>query len=52
MATTEKKRVRRLRKSEVKFIRDRLQGLDLEIMEAFVVSEVEAVEYHVAHYPE
>ena len=52
MATTEKKRVRRLRKREVKFIRDRLQGLDLEIMEAFVIREAEAVEYHVARYPE
>ena len=52
MATTGKKKVRGLWKREVKFIRDRLQGLDLEIMTAFVVSEVEAVEYHVAHYPE
>ena len=41
-----------LRKSEVKFIRGHLQELDLEIMEAFVVKEVEAVELHVACYPE
>ena len=52
MATTGKKKVRGLWKRKVKFIRDRLHGLDLEIMTAFVVSEVEAVEYHVAHYPE
>ena len=36
----------------MEFIRDRLQGLDLEIMEVLVVSGVEAVEYHVARYPE
>lgn len=45
-------KTRRLRKSEVKFIRSRLHELDLEIMEAFVVKEVETVELHVACYPE
>ena len=45
-------KTRRLRKSEVKFIRGRLQELDLDIMEAFVVKEVETVELHVACYPE
>ena len=33
-------------------IQGRLQELDLEIMEAFVVKEVETVELHVASYPE
>ena len=41
-----------LQKSEVKFIPHHLQELDLEIMEAFVVKEVEAVQLHVACYPE
>ena len=45
-------KTRRLRKSEVKFIRGRLHELDLEIMEAFVVKKVETVELHVAFYPE
>ena len=43
---------RRLWKSEVKFIRSCLKELDLEITEVFVVKEVEAVELHVACYPE
>ena len=34
------------------FIPHRLQELDLDIMEAFNVKEVEAVELHVACYPE
>ena len=46
------KKARRLLKREVMFIRRRLQGLDLDIMEAFVVKEVEAVEFHVTCYPE
>ena len=40
-----------LQKSEVKFIQHRLQELDLEIMEAFVVKEVEAVQLNIACYP-
>ena len=43
---------RRLLKREVMFISRRLQGLDVNVMEAFVVKEVEAVEFHVACYAE
>jgi len=39
-------------KKEVMFTSCRLQKLDLDVMEAFVVKEVEAVELHVACYPE
>ena len=46
------KKTRRLLKKEVMFISRRLQKLDLDIMEAFVVKEVETLELHVACYPE
>jgi len=49
MATT--KKTRRLLKKEVMFTSRRLQKLDLDVMEACVVKEVEAVESHVACYP-
>ena len=41
---------KRLRKREVEFICKHLQKADLEIMEAFVVKEVERVEYHLICY--
>ena len=50
MATT--KKTRRLLKNEVMFPSRCLQKLDLDVMEAFVVKEMEAVESHVACYPE
>ena len=49
-ATT--KKTRRLLKKEVMFTSRRLQKFDLDVMEAFVVKEMEAVESHVACYPE
>jgi len=52
MATATTKETRRLLKKEVMFTSRRLQKLDLDIMEVFVVKEVEAVESHVACYSE
>ena len=52
MATAATKKTRRLLKKEVMFTSRRLQKLDLDVMEAFVVKDVEAVESHVACYPE
>ena len=46
MAVT--KIIRRLRKGEVRYIRDCLQDLDLEVMGVFVLEEVESAEFHVA----
>ena len=46
MAVT--KSILRLRKGEVRYIRDCLQDLDLEVMGAFVLKEVESAEFHVA----
>ena len=51
MATATTKKTRRLLKKEVMFTPRRLHRLDLDIMEA-CVKEVEAVELHVACYPE
>ena len=51
MATVITKKTRRLLKKEVLFTPHRLHKLDLDIMEA-CVKEVEAVESHVACYPE
>ena len=42
---------KRLRKKEILFIEKRLQQLDLEVMEAFVIKEVENVEEHISIYP-
>ena len=50
-ATASTKKTRRLLKKEVLFTPHRLHKLDLDIMEA-CVKEVEAVESHVACYPE
>ena len=50
MATT--KKTRRLLKKEVMFTSRSLQKLDLDVMEAFVMKEMEAVESHVGCYPE
>ena len=52
MATATTKKTRRLLKKEVMFTSRRLQKRDLDVMEAFVVKEMEAVESHVACYPE
>ena len=52
MATAATKKTRRLLKKEVMFTSRCLQKLDLDVMEAFVVKDVEAVESHVACYPE
>jgi len=53
MATATTKKTRRLLKKEVMFTSRRLHKLNLDIIgEAFVVKEVEAVELHVACYPE
>ena len=52
MATATTKKTRRLLKKEVMFTSRRLQKLDLDVMEAFVVKEMEAVESYVACYPE
>jgi len=52
MATASTKKTRRLLKKEVMFTSRCLQKLDLDVMEAFVVKEMEAVESHVACYPE
>ena len=52
MTTVATKKTRRLVKKEVMFTSRRLQKLDLDVMEAFVVKEMEAVESHVACYPE
>jgi len=52
MATATTKKTRRLLKNEVMFTSRHLQKLDLDVMEAFVVKEMEAVESHVACYPE
>ena len=46
MATATTKKTRRLLKKEVMFTSRRLQKLDLDVMEAFVVKEMEAVESH------
>jgi len=51
-ATATTKKTRRLLKKEVTFTSRRLQKLDLDIMEAFVMKEVKAVESHVVCYPE
>jgi len=52
MATVTTKKTRRLLKKEVMFTSRRLHKLDLDVMEVFVVKEMEAVELHVACYPE
>ena len=52
MAMVTAKKTRRLLKKEVMFTSRRLQKLDLDVMEAFIVKDVEAVESHVACYPE
>ena len=54
MATATTKKTRRLLKKEVMFTSRRLQlKLDLDVMDVvFVVKEMEAVESHVACYPE
>ena len=52
MATATTKKTRRLLKKEVMFTSRHLQKLDLDVMEAFVVKEMEAVESHVACYTE
>jgi len=52
MSTATTKKTRHLLKKEVMFTLHRLQKLDLDVMEAFVVKEMEAVESHVACYPE
>jgi len=46
MAVT--KSIRRLRKGEVWYIRDCLQDLDLGVMGAFVLKEVESAEFHMS----
>ena len=38
---------KRLRKKEILFIEKRLEELDLEVMEAFVIKQVENVEQHI-----
>lgn len=43
--------MKRLRKKEAQFISNRLADVDLSIMEAFIMKEVDAVEHHVACYP-
>jgi len=52
MATVTTKKTRGLLKKEVMFTSRCLQKLDLDVMEAFVVKEMEAVESYVACYPE
>ena len=52
MATATTKKTRRLLKKEVMFTLHRLQKLDVDVMEAFVVKEMEVVESHAACYPE
>ena len=52
MATATTKKTRHLLKKEVMFTSRRLQKLDLDVMEVFLVKEMEAVESHVACYPE
>ena len=52
MATATTKKTRCQLKKEVMFTSRCLQKLDLDVMEAFVVKEMEAVESHVACYPE
>ena len=52
MATATTKKIRHLLKKEVMFTLRGLLKLDLDIMEAFVIKEVEAVESQVARYPE
>jgi len=52
MATATTKKTRRLLKKQVMFTSRRLQELDLDVTEAFVVMEMEEVESHVACYPE
>jgi len=52
MAAATTKKTRRLLKKEVMFTSCRLQKLDLDVMEVFVVKEMEAVESCVACYPE
>ena len=52
MATATTKKIRRLLKKEVMFTSRRLQELDLDVMEVFVAKEMEAVESHIACYPE
>jgi len=51
MATATTKKTRRLLKKEVMFTSCHLQNLDLDVMEAFIMKEMEAVESHVACYP-
>ena len=41
---------RRLKKGEVKYISERLREIDMEVMKAFVVKEVDTVEHHVVSY--
>ena len=52
MCTATTKKTRRLLKKEVMFTSRRLQKLDLDVMEAFVMKKMEAVESHVACYPD
>ena len=41
---------KRLQKKEILFIEKRLKELDLEVMEASVIKEVETVEQHISIY--
>lgn len=50
MATV--KKGRRLLKTEISFIRRHSEGLDIDVMEPYVLKEVNAVEVHVAYYTE
>ena len=52
MTTATTKKNRCPLKQEVMFTSRRLQKLDLDVMEAFVVKEMEVVESHAACYPE
>ena len=44
------KKKSKLRKKEVMYIEKRLKELDLEVMEVFVIKEVETVEQHISIY--
>ena len=41
-------KTKKLKKKEVMYIEKRLKELDLEVMEAFVIKEVETVEQHIS----
>ena len=44
------KKTRKLKKSEVKYISERLREMDMEVMEAYVVKNVDTTEHHVVAY--